>query len=249
MVRLEDGVFVVLPGDVLGTIDATTTFMEGGGLAVEGGLGLVPTLISVVQRFPENQRVRTEDIHPPGHICRLDSYDGVDPVTALTIDSIADWTEDDNPIVSTAFDLAYLRAHLPETREGVQIVWPVHGDPGSGEEHTHPDITAFPHVLVLGKGLDPRCDSYSGARDNLGRSTGLIEWLRARGTKRVFLQGIAFNFCVGWTAFDLAEAGFEVFVIWDGTVSVPIPGTVEAMVERLVGVNVKFITADQVEAA
>ncbi|MGZ6096055.1 MAG: nicotinamidase [Polyangiales bacterium] len=99
-----------------------------------------------------------------------------------------------------------------------QILWPDHCIPGTPGAAFH---RGFPleHVsMILRKGSDPRIDSYSTFRENVGpggtrRPTGLAGFLRERGIQRVILCGLARDFCVLWSAEDAAAAGFGVVVL------------------------------------
>jgi nicotinamidase/pyrazinamidase len=77
-------------------------------------------------------------------------------------------------------------------------------------------------TLVLRKGTRRDIDSYSAFRENIGpdgqrATTGLAAWLHARGICRLFICGLARDFCVRWSAVDAAAAEFEVFVLDDLT--------------------------------
>ncbi|MCW4590172.1 isochorismatase family protein [Gluconacetobacter entanii] len=79
------------------------------------------------------------------------------------------------------------------------------------------DTLAQEHVgLVLRKGMQPGIDSYSAFRDNDGEhDSGLAPWLVACGIRRVFVCGIALEYCVRASALDAAAAGFDTFVLDD----------------------------------
>ncbi|HEY2748693.1 MAG TPA: nicotinamidase [Polyangia bacterium] len=95
--------------------------------------------------------------------------------------------------------------------------WPPHCLAGSPGAAVHP---ALPDALVtskLRKGTDLDVDSYSGFRDDAGRATGLAGYLRERGVARLYVVGLARDFCVRATAIDGARAGFDVFIVDDLT--------------------------------
>jgi nicotinamidase/pyrazinamidase len=70
---------------------------------------------------------------------------------------------------------------------------------------------------VFHKGTDPEIDSYSGFFDNgHKKATGLAEWLRERWISRVYVMGLATDYCVKATALDARNLGFETWVIEDG---------------------------------
>jgi nicotinamidase/pyrazinamidase len=83
--------------------------------------------------------------------------------------------------------------------------------------------------LILRKGFRPEIDSYSAFLENDHTTpTGLAGYLRERGLKRLFLCGLAYDFCVRFSAVDGTALGFECLVIEDATRAVNLPGSVEA---------------------
>jgi nicotinamidase/pyrazinamidase len=130
--------------------------------------------------------VLTQDWHPPHHISFASSHPGRQP-----------------------FD----RIQLPY---GEQILWPDHCVQGTSGAALHTDV-AIPHAqLVVRKGYHPGVDSYSTFVEADGKhSTGLAAYLRERVIRRVFLCGLATDFCVAWSAVDGRKAGFTVVVIED----------------------------------
>jgi nicotinamidase/pyrazinamidase len=112
---------------------------------------------------------------------------------------------------------------------GPQVLWPDHcvqGTPGAAF-HRALDI---PHAaLVVRKGMDPAIDSYSALYENDRKTpTGLIGYLRERGFSRVFLAGLALDFCVRYSAEDARREGFAVFVVEDGCRGIDVDGSVAA---------------------
>jgi len=99
---------------------------------------------------------------------------------------------------------------------GAQVLWPEHCVQGTvgAELASGLDI---PHAeLIVRKGFRPEVDSYSAFCEADRRTrTGLGGYLRERGIDRVFLVGLATDFCVGWSAVDARHAGFEAIVVED----------------------------------
>lgn len=241
------------PEDALVRVDDIEAFGPKGGLPVRGAIGIIPVILALSACFAPEQVVKVVDTHPPHHVGFVTEYTDFDVpnATFLTAEMVRSW--DSSHLAPTApFSVEWLRdEYLPNHRDGGQWLWNVHGVEGTPETQTFPELAHLQVALELPKGEDPRIDSYSGARDALGRSTGLIEWLRERGIKRVFLVGLAFDFCVGWTAVDLADAGFDVYLVVDGTRSVGIVtddgyDTNRVMLERLIRAGVHLITSDQI---
>jgi nicotinamidase/pyrazinamidase len=92
----------------------------------------------------------------------------------------------------------------------------------------HPDLD-IPHAeLILRKGFRRSIDSYSAFTENDGDTpTGLAGYLRERGLTRLFFTGLAYDFCVGFSALAAARLGFESLVVEDLSRAVGLPGTVE----------------------
>ncbi len=250
--------FTVQDGDFLLLVDATEAFGQRGGLPVEDAEAICPVIERLYPLFAKENSGEVYDCHPKretGHIGFVTNYPGaVAGETFLTVESISSWSESENGIApDSPFTLSELRDYLSSSRDGGQMVWPVHAEDGTDEIDRFEPIKILDMAFEIAKGEDPKCDSYSGAKDALGRDTGLIEKLRERGVKRVFLVGIAFDFCIGWTAFDLAEAGFEVYVVLDATRAVGVKtdafDSVQTMQSRLIAVGVHLITSEQIVAA
>ena len=110
---------------------------------------------------------------------------------------------------------------------GPQTLWPDHCLQHSAGAALHPALDV-PHAeLILRKGFRREIDSYSAFLENDHRTpTGLAGYLRERGLKRLFLAGLAYDFCVRFSAIDGRALGFETIVIEDATRAVDLPGSV-----------------------
>lgn len=98
---------------------------------------------------------------------------------------------------------------------GKQVLWPDHCVQGTAGAELAPGLS-IPHAeLLLRKGYRDKVDSYSAFNEADRRPTGLAAYLRERGLKRVFLAGLATDFCVAWSAVDARKDGFDTYVIED----------------------------------
>lgn len=98
-----------------------------------------------------------------------------------------------------------------------QVLWPPHCVQGTLGAALHSDLDLSKITEVFHKGTDREIDSYSGFFDNgHKKATGLAEWLRERWIERVYVMGLATDFCVKATAMDAKNLGFETWVIEDG---------------------------------
>src|SRR6185369_6021646 len=105
---------------------------------------------------------------------------------------------------------------------GEQTLWPDHCIAGTAGARLHAALPDEAVSLVLRKGTRGDADSYSAFRENADAyrhraPTGLAGWLRERGIRRLFVVGLARDFCVRATALDAASEGFQTCVIDDLT--------------------------------
>lgn len=99
-----------------------------------------------------------------------------------------------------------------------QVLWPDHCVQGTKGAEFHGDLNMNKVEAVFRKGMNPDIDSYSGFYDNgYKKSTGLAGYLRDHGVKKVFVCGLAADYCVAYTAKDALKENFETYVIEDAT--------------------------------
>ncbi len=112
---------------------------------------------------------------------------------------------------------------------GEQTLWPDHcvqGTPGAG---FHPQLNAQRAELVIRKGFRPAIDSYSAFYENDRRTpTGLAGYLRERGFRRLFLAGLATDFCVYYSAVDARRLGFDIVLVESGCRAIDLNGSLDA---------------------
>lgn len=144
--------------------------------------------------------VLTQDWHPPGHRSFASNYAGK---------RVGD-------VVAVA------------GRE--QRLWPDHCVEGTRGAELHPDLRLERAELILRKGFRKEIDSYSAFFENDRTTpTGLAGYCRERGLTRLFFAGLAYDFCVGFSALDARAAGFEAVVLRDGCRGIDVAGSVAAM--------------------
>jgi nicotinamidase/pyrazinamidase len=127
---------------------------------------------------------------------------------------------------------------------GPQVLWPDHCVQGTYGAEFHQGLRV-PHAeLVLRKGYHRPIDSYSAFYENDGKThTGLAGYLRERGFKRVFLAGLAFDFCVRYSAEDAHREGFQVFVVKDCCRAIDVQGSRAATQDRLQQLGIRSLSA------
>ncbi|MFO1209102.1 MAG: bifunctional nicotinamidase/pyrazinamidase [Amaricoccus sp.] len=131
-----------------------------------------------------------------------------------------------------------------EMEYGPQVLWPVHCVQGSVGAEFHPELETEAADLILRKGFRAGIDSYSAFFENDRKTpTGLAGYLREREVRRLWLAGLATDFCVAYSAIDAAGAGFEVTVLEDATRAIDLDGSLEAAMREMAGRGVSFAQA------
>ena len=187
-----------------------------------GGKLAVPKgdeVVAAINRLASRFRhvVLTQDWHTPGHQSFASSHPGKRPFETVAV--------------------AY----------GQQILWPDHCVQGTLGAQFHGDLQ-IPHAeLVIRKGFRPTIDSYSALYENDRKTpTGLAGYLRERGITRIFIAGLALDFCVRYSAEDARREGFAVTVIEDACRGIDVEGSVVATRESFAALGVAAVAAGDV---
>jgi len=156
--------------------------------------------------------ILTQDWHPAGHISFASSHPGRQPFETI------------------------------EAPYGPQALWPDHCLQGSPGSEFHSALHLQHAEVILRKGFRREIDSYSAFLENDHTTpTGLAGYLRERGLKRLFLCGLAYDFCVRFSALDGAALGFECLVVEDASRAVCLPGTIEATTAAFANADVRRV--------
>ena len=159
-------------------------------------------------------------------------------------------TQDWHPVGHRSFASSHAGRKPYETIEvayGAQILWPDHCVQDTPGAEFHKELQ-IPHAeLVLRKGYHRDIDSYSAFYENdRATHTGLAGYLRERGLRRVFVVGLAFDFCVRYSTEDAHREGFEVVVIEDACRGIDVGGSVAATRQALAALGVRCLSCDAV---
>jgi nicotinamidase/pyrazinamidase len=171
------------------------------------------------------------DFCPGGALAVADGDAVVAPIlqAATKLDHIV-LTQDWHTAGHSSFASAHVGKHPFEQIElsyGTQTLWPDHCVQGSKGAEFHRDLMLARAELVLRKGFRAEVDSYSAFFENdRVTATGLGGYLRERGLTRVFLAGLAYDYCVGYSALDARRLGFEAIVLRDACRAIDLDGSV-----------------------
>ncbi|HEX8524671.1 MAG TPA: bifunctional nicotinamidase/pyrazinamidase [Tepidisphaeraceae bacterium] len=177
-------------------------------------------VVPVVNRLMDQFElvVATQDWHPDDHGSFAASHSGKKPGDVI--------------------ELAGLR----------QILWPVHCVQNTAGAEFVAGLKRERIERVFQKGVDPHIDSYSGFFDNgHKRGTGLAEYLESRQVDRVYIAGIATDYCVKFTALDARQLGLETVLVVDACRGVDVQaGDSARAVDEMRAAGVKILTSQQV---
>ena len=129
-----------------------------------------------------------------------------------------------------------------ELSYGMQTLWPVHCVQGSKGAEFHPALHLPQAELILRKGFHPHVDSYSAFFENDHVTpTGLAGYLAERNLTRVFLAGLAYDFCVAYSALDARRLGLPVAVLRDACRAIDMGGSVAKIEDEFAKTGVTAI--------
>ena len=161
-------------------------------------------------------------------------------------------TQDWHPTGHISFSTTHNKQpyEMTEAPYGPQTLWPEHCLQHTEGAAFHPALD-IPHAeLILRKGFRRHIDSYSAFLENDHRTpTGLAGYLRERDLTRLFLVGLAYDFCVRYSAIDGRHLGFETIVIEDATRPVNLPNSVAETNQAFAAVNIPRIHSAEILTA
>jgi len=158
--------------------------------------------------------VLTQDWHPRGHSSFASSHPGKEPFSEISMDY------------------------------GPQTLWPDHCIQASKGASFHDGLSLGKAEMVIRKGFRSGIDSYSAFFENDKTTpTGLTGYLRERGMTRVFCVGLAFDYCVRYSAEDAHAQRFETFVIEDACRAIDMQGSSAATRDSLSGLGIGLISS------
>jgi nicotinamidase/pyrazinamidase len=174
-------------------VDVQNDFCEGGALEVKNGNDVIPVINSLI-KFPHfDYIIATQDWHPREHKSFAANHKNKKVYDVIKLGGIK------------------------------QVLWPNHCIQRTKGSRFHMELNLGVNFKIFRKGTNPEIDSYSGFYDNDHKSsTGLTEYLRKKDISRIYVTGLATDYCVKFTAMDALKEGFETYIIKDAVKGVNI---------------------------
>lgn len=177
-------------------------------------------VVPVINRLQEKFEhiVATQDFHPADHGSFAVQYPGKSPGEQILLEGLS------------------------------QTLWPVHCVQWTKGADFHPNLSREKWKAIFQKGKNKQVDSYSGFFDNARRGdTGLGSYLKENGVQKVYVCGLALDYCVKFTALDARELGFDTYLIQDATRPVNLkPEDGENAKEELRKAGVQLINSEDI---
>lgn len=204
--------------DALLIVDMQNDFMPGGALPVKEGDQIIDNVNYIAEVFRENDGiiVLTQDWHPKNHMSFASSHPGKEPGEEFQSEGIG------------------------------PVLWPDHCVQGSKGAEFHEKLKTDLAYAIIRKGYNPKVDSYSGFIENDKKSeTGLSGFLKTLKIRKIFICGLALDYCCYFTALDGIDFGFEVYFLVNLTRGIDLPsGNISKTLQDMTDKGIKFATKD-----
>ncbi|MFX0104081.1 MAG: bifunctional nicotinamidase/pyrazinamidase [Candidatus Hodarchaeota archaeon] len=202
--------------DALLIVDIQYDFIPGGALAINEGDLIINDINQIASLFKKSgsKIVLTQDYHPQNHLSFASNHPGKNPGD--------EFMSDDGAIGP--------------------VLWPDHCVQGTKGAEFHKDLNVDLADAIFKKGMNPNVDSYSGFQENDKKSeTGLREYLNSKKIKRIFICGLALDYCCYYTAMDGFDIGYKVYLLVDLTRGVDLPeGSIRNALKTMRNKGIKF---------
>ncbi len=199
-------------------VDMQNDFMPGGALPVEEGDQIIDSInqLSEIFRNFNGKIILTQDWHPKNHKSFASSYIDKNPGDEYHSDGIG------------------------------PVLWPDHCVQGTKGAQFHEKLNIDLAHTIIRKGSNPEVDSYSAFIENDKKSeTRLKGYLNSLKIKKIFICGLALDYCCYYTALDGIDFGFEVYFLVNLTRGIDLPpGNISKALQHMKEKGIKFATKD-----
>jgi nicotinamidase/pyrazinamidase len=211
---------IINPNDALIVVDIQNDFIPNGALAVNDGNRIIKEINELMAIFHSkgSRIILTQDWHPPKHFSFASQHEGKQPFDP--IDGV--------------FGIG-------------PVLWPDHCVQGTKGAEFHKNLDVNKAHLIIRKGIHLKIDSYSAFTENDRQTdTGLSGYLENAGLNRIFICGLALDYCVYWSATDGIKKGFETFVLPELCKGIE-EGTTEKARKGMIEDGIRLISLKDIE--
>ncbi|MHA2005776.1 MAG: bifunctional nicotinamidase/pyrazinamidase [Promethearchaeota archaeon] len=207
----------IVEKDALIIVDMQNDFIPGGSLPVEGGNLIIKDINQLASMFKKISKnvILTQDWHPRAHLSFASSHPGKEPGDEF------------------------------QSSDGAigPVLWPDHCIQGTRGAEFHKNLKTDLASAIIRKGYNQKIDSYSAFLENDKKTeTGLAGYLKSLNVKRVFICGLALDYCCYFSAMDAVEFKFDVYFIIDLTKGIDLPpDNIKKSLQNMKLKGVKFV--------
>ncbi|MFX1260204.1 MAG: bifunctional nicotinamidase/pyrazinamidase, partial [Promethearchaeota archaeon] len=199
-------------------VDIQNDFMPWGAFPVQEGDLIVDDINKVAEIFKNKKGyvVLTQDWHPKNHLSFASNHPGKNPGDEF------------------------------QSRGIGPVLWPDHCVQDTEGAKFHKNLMIGLADKIIQKGVNPKIDSYSGFLDNDKKNdTGLAGYLKSLKIKRIFICGLALDYCCYFTAMDGVDFGFKGYLIIDLCKGIDLPpGNISNSLKNLKNKGIKFVNKE-----
>lgn len=200
--------------DALIVVDMQYDFLSGGSLAVEGGNLIIDGINDLIDIFGDGIVVLSQDWHPQDHLSFASNHSGKNPGDEFS------------------------------SKDGAigPILWPDHCIQNTHGARFHENLNTKLIKKVIQKGTNPKIDSYSAFLENDKKTeTGLKDYLNSNNIKKIYISGLALDYCCYNTAMDGLDFGYKTYFIIDLTRGVDLPpGNIVNSLKNMINKGINF---------
>jgi len=201
-------------------VDMQNDFMPGGALPVEEGDQIIDSINQISETFKKynGKIILTQDWHPKNHKSFASSYNDKNPGDEYHSEGIG------------------------------PVLWPDHCVQGTKGAQFHDKLNIDLAHTIIRKGFNPEVDSYSAFIENDKKSeTKLKGCLNSLKIKKIFICGLALDYCCYYTALDGKYFGYEVYFLVNLTRGIDLPpGNISKALQHMKEKGIKFATKDHI---
>jgi len=226
--------------DALLVIDVQNCFLTGGSLPVSGGEDVIPIINQLRQKF--EVVAFTRDWHCQQHVSFASMHKGLEPFDEISLNYDINGklcktpTTNISERVCTEDEIEY------EVKQQVFVDHCIMNTPDAALT-SELEIKETQDIFV-NKGNICDVDSYSAFHNNGGfGNTEMEEELDKKNVGKIYVVGIALDYCVWYTAMDSQKLGYETFVIRDATRGIN-SNRIDQALDEMKKAGIKIINSD-----
>jgi len=226
--------------EALLVIDVQNCFLTGGSLAVAGGDDVIPIINQLREKF--EIVAFTRDWHPQNHVSFASMHQGLAPFDDIFLNYDVNGKLCKTPTSNISEKVCEENEIKYKVKQKVFVDHCIMDTPDAALSSQLECKES--HDIFVNKGYNYEVDSYSAFYNNGGfENTEMEEELDKKHVGKVYVVGIALDFCVFYSAMDSQKLGYETFVVKDATRGID-EDEIDRALDEMKKAGIKIITSD-----